>query len=104
MFDYILDAPAAIRDLGIESSSLEFKQQVILKLQEQLDKKMGLRIQGEMTDEDLQKFDELTNQGDEPAQAWLENRFPNHKAMYDEELAQLVQVLRRSMDAAAGPN
>ncbi len=106
MFDYVIDGQAMVQGLAIESSSDEFKQNMLIKLHDMLDQRMWQRIEFQMTDDDLRQFDALSEQSDVQAKAWLENRFPNHKAMYDEELAVLIQQLRRTMDmaSAAAPN
>lgn len=99
MFDYDFDGEAVIRELGIEGSAPEFKQQMLVRLHELLNQRVGIRVEEEMNDEDLQTFNNLLKEGDQKAKDWLTSRFPNYEEMYQEELQELVQELKRTLDS-----
>ncbi len=98
MFDYRFDHDEVIHILGLEKSSPAVQAQILDKIYTQLETMMRARLAGEMDEQDHKTFAELADKDPAEAKAWLDNRFPNSKQMYDEELEDLVYELKRHAD------
>ena len=97
MFDYEYDKNAIIRELGIEASDAEFKAHVLIRIDQLLDQRMSVRVESELTDEQLQKFNDAENL--EAARAFLKEQLPNIDEMYQEELDSIVGDLKLTLEA-----
>ncbi|HUS25848.1 MAG TPA: DUF5663 domain-containing protein [Nevskiaceae bacterium] len=98
MFNFTFDEEAALRQLGLENATPETKAMVTERLHAQLDKRVGVRIQQELSNDELKAFAHASEKGDDQAKAWIAARFPNQEAMYNEELTALVGELKQHAD------
>lgn len=100
MFDFTFDEAAVLKQLHFEKSEQQVQQQIIDRIYEALDKRVTLRLQTQMTEQDSEAFLQAHQQGNDQARAWLNQRFPEAHSVYQEELEALVASLGQSADAA----
>ena len=63
---------------------------------ETLETRVGFRLAGNMTDQQLNEFESFINQKDEQgAFKWLEQNFPNYKDVVAEEFEKLKQEIKQ---------
>jgi hypothetical protein len=98
MFDFTFDEPAVLKQLKMDTARDEAKQQVIARLYAALDRRVTVRLQAELSEDDVKGFLAANEKGEEESRAWLNQRFPNARDVYQEELEALVKSLRDSAD------
>lgn len=99
MFDFTFDEAAVLKHLHFEKSDQQVQKAIIARIYEALDKRVTVRLQAEMSEEDGEAFLKAHQQGGDQAKAWLNQRFPEAHKVYQEELESLVDNLAASADS-----
>ena len=83
-------------ELGLGDLPHEEKTKMKAHIYETLETRVGFRLAGNMTDQQLNEFESFINQKDESgAFKWLEDNFPNYKDVVAEEFEKLKQEIRQ---------
>lgn len=96
-------------ELGLGSLSPDDKKRMLTHIYETLEMRVGMELAKQMTDAQLNEFEQFINRNDEPgALRWLETNFPNYKqvvaAEFDKLKAEIKQVAPQILqDAMANP-
>jgi hypothetical protein len=89
-----------LRDLGLIELPAEERNKLLAQIYETLELRVGMRLAENMSDEQLDEFEQFIDSNDEAgALAWLESNFPNYKEVVAEELEKLKGEIKK--DAAA---
>lgn len=99
MFDFTFDEAVVLKHLHFDKSEPDLQKAIIGRIYEALDKRVTVRLQAEMSQEDGEAFLKAHEQGGEQAKAWLNQRFPDAHKVYQEELQSLVDTLAENADA-----
>lgn len=99
-----------LQELGLGSLPPEEKKKMLAHIYETLEMRVGMELAKQMTDAQLNEFEEFINRNDEAgALRWLETNFPNYKDVVAAEFEKLKleikqvapQILVSSQQAAA---
>lgn len=84
-------------ELGLVGLPREDKKELLGQLYETLQLRVGMKLAEQMSDTQLEEFDNITkNQQDEKlALQWLETNLPNYKQVVYQELEQLKEEIRK---------
>ena len=84
-----------LTDLGLDSLPADDKSNLLAHIYETLELRVGERLAEQMTDAQLDEFEQYIKQNDEPgALHWLETNFPNYKLVVSEEFDKLKVEVR----------
>jgi len=83
-------------ELGLKELPDDEKTKMKAHIYETLETRVGFRLAGNMTDQQLNEFENFINQKDESgAFKWLETNFPNYKDVVAEEFEKLKQEIKQ---------
>ncbi|MCE7936524.1 hypothetical protein DYH10_01935 [Candidatus Saccharibacteria bacterium CPR2] len=87
-------------ELGLVSLPKEDKRELLGQLYETLQLRVGMKLAEQMSDTQLEEFDNITkNQRDEKvALQWLETNLPNYKQVVYQELERLKEEIKKDAD------
>lgn len=79
-----------LQELGLGALSPEEKKKMLAHIYETLEMRVGMELAKQMTDAQLNEFEEFINRNDEAgALRWLESNFPNYKDVVAAEFDKL---------------
>lgn len=79
-----------LQELGLGALSPEEKKKMLAHIYETLEMRVGMELAKQMTDAQLNEFEEFINHNDEAgALRWLESNFPNYKDVVAAEFDKL---------------
>ena len=79
-----------LKDVGLGALPSAEKNKMLKDIYETLEMRVGMKLADQMSDEQLEEFEEHINQKDEAgALKWLETNFPNYKQTVSDELTKL---------------
>lgn len=79
-----------LKELGLGSLSPDDKKKMLAHVYETLEMRVGMRLAEQMTDAQLDEFEQFINTNDEAgALHWLETNFPNYKDVVTDEFEKL---------------
>lgn len=82
-------------ELGLSSLSPEEKKKMLAHIYETLEMRVGMELAKQMSDAQLNEFEEFINRNDEAgALRWLEANFPNYKDVVAAEFEKLKLEVR----------
>ncbi|MEI8187318.1 MAG: DUF5663 domain-containing protein [Candidatus Saccharibacteria bacterium] len=85
-----------LTELGLSQLSEEEKTKMKSHIYETLETRVGFRLAGSMSDEQLNDFEGYINRKDEAgAFKWLEDNFPNYKDVVAEEFEKLKNEIKQ---------
>lgn len=84
-----------LADIGLGDLPLEEKDLLIAQIYEQLQARVGTRIAENLSDTQLQEFDEqyIQTNDQQGAAQWLQTNYPDYPRVVEEELGRLKQEL-----------
>lgn len=83
--------------LGLASLSAEDKGAMLQQIRDTLEMRVGTRLAGQMSDQQLDEFEQfVNNQDDAGALRWLETNFPNYKDVVNEEFDKLRAEIKQA--------
>jgi predicted RNA-binding Zn ribbon-like protein len=86
-----------LKELGLGSLPPEEKNKMLAHIYETLEMRVGMKLAQQMTNEQLDEFEQFINQKDEAgALKWLETNFPNYKQVVADELQNLKDEIKTS--------
>jgi hypothetical protein len=101
-----------LQELGLATLPPEEKKKMLAHIYETLEMRVGMELAKQMTDAQLNEFEEFINRNDEAgALRWLETNFPNYKQVVAAEFEKLKleikqvapQILASSQQQPAAP-
>lgn len=98
---------AFLNDLGLGGIATEQKEALVGQLIETLQLRVGERLSQDLTDAQIEDFDRVTSDAEDPASAaleWLQTNNPNYPAIVNEETEKLKQGLLANLDSVTGKN
>lgn len=92
---------AFLEDIGLGDLPMEEKDLLISQVYEQLEVRVGTRLAENMSDEQLEEFDNkyIQTEDQQGAMEWLQHNFPDYPKTVEEELYKLKQELAQQADA-----
>lgn len=85
-----------LQELGLGSLPAEEKKKMLAHIYETLEMRVGMELAKQMTDAQLNEFEEFINRNDEAgALRWLETNFPNYKDVVAAEFEKLKLEIRQ---------
>lgn len=79
-----------LQELGLGTLPPEEKKKMLAHIYETLEMRVGMELAKQMSDAQLNEFEEFINRNDEAgALKWLESNFPNYKDVVAEEFEKL---------------
>ena len=79
-----------LQELGLGALPPEEKKKMLAHIYETLEMRVGMELAKQMSDAQLNEFEEFINRNDEAgALKWLESNFPNYKNVVAEEFEKL---------------
>lgn len=79
-----------LKEIGLADLSPEDKKKMLAHIYETLEMRVGMRLAEQMSDAQLDEFEQFINRNDEAgALHWLETNFPNYKEVVSEEFEKL---------------
>lgn len=85
-----------LQELGLMALSPEEKKKMLAHIYETLEMRVGMELAKQMTDAQLNEFEEFINRNDEAgALHWLETNFPNYKDVVASEFDKLKAEVRQ---------
>lgn len=86
-------------ELGLGALPSEEKNTMLSHIYETLEMRVGIKLAEQMTDAQLDEFEEFIDQKDEPgALKWLETNFPDYKQVVASELASLKAEIKENAE------
>ncbi len=95
-----------LRELGLGSLPAQEKNMMLRHIYETLELKVGMKLAEQMTNEQLDEFEQLMplpndsaeekGQKEKAALSWLETNFPNYKQVVADELDKLKTEIKQS--------
>ncbi|HUC95442.1 MAG TPA: DUF5663 domain-containing protein [Candidatus Saccharimonadia bacterium] len=86
-----------LKDVGLASLPPEEKNKMLKDIYESLEMRVGIKLASQMSDGQLDEFEEYINKKDEAgALKWLETNFPNYKQTVSDELDKLKSEIKQS--------
>jgi hypothetical protein len=100
---------ALAQELGLGNLPEEQQAEQVMVFKSTLDKNIGMALEEALTDEQLEAFGKVADQGDEAAaEAWLHQAIPNYDQIVEQQAAELKQFIkdraaqiRQAVDEAA---
>jgi hypothetical protein len=84
-----------LESLGLGSLPAEDKEKMKAHIYETLEMRVGMTLASQMTEAQLDEFEELMNKNDEEgALRWLEGNFPNYRQVVAAELDKLKEEVK----------
>jgi len=85
-----------LQELGLASLPLEEKKRLLAHIYETLEMRVGMKLAQQMTDEQLDEFEQFIKANDEAgALNWLETKFPHYKDVVSAEFEALKAEIRQ---------
>jgi len=85
-----------LQELGLGSLPPEEKKKMLAHIYETLEMRVGMELAKQMTDAQLNEFEEFINRNDEAgALRWLESNFPNYKDVVAAEFEKLKLEIKQ---------
>ncbi|HSD56033.1 MAG TPA: DUF5663 domain-containing protein [Candidatus Saccharimonadales bacterium] len=85
-----------LQELGLGSLPPEEKKKMLAHIYETLEMRVGMELAKQMTDAQLNEFEEFINRNDEAgALRWLETNFPNYKDVVAAEFEKLKHEIKQ---------
>ena len=85
-----------LQELGLGVLPPEEKKKMLAHIYETLEMRVGMELAKQMSDAQLNEFEEFINRNDEAgALKWLETNFPNYKDVVAEEFEKLKGEIRQ---------
>jgi hypothetical protein len=85
-----------LHELGLGSLPPEEKKKMLAHIYETLEMRVGMELAKQMTDAQLNEFEEFINRNDEAgALKWLETNFPNYKDVVAQEFEKLKHEIKQ---------
>ncbi|SRR6266568_2146384 len=85
-----------LRELGLDALPLEEKKRMLAHIYETLEMRVGMKLAQQMTDEQLDEFEQFIKNNDEAgALQWLETKFPHYKDVVSAEFESLKLEIRQ---------
>jgi predicted RNA-binding Zn ribbon-like protein len=85
-----------LTELGLGSLPPEEKKKMLAHIYETLEMRVGMKLAEQMTDAQLDEFEQFINRNDEAgALRWLETNFPHYKQVVAEEFEKLKAEIRQ---------
>lgn len=79
-----------LNEIGLTALPPEDKKKMLAHIYETLEMRVGMRLAEQMSDAQLDEFEQFINRNDEAgALHWLETNFPNYKDVVAEEFEKL---------------
>ncbi|MBI3984102.1 hypothetical protein HY346_02270 [Candidatus Microgenomates bacterium] len=96
-----------LAELGLGDLPAEEKRKLLAHILETLETRVGMKLAGAMSDEQLDEFETFIDSNDEAgAAAWLEKNYPNYAAVVAAELDKLKVEIKSNAgkirDSASG--
>ncbi|MBP7018196.1 hypothetical protein KBB17_01725 [Candidatus Saccharibacteria bacterium] len=89
-----------LKEIGLASLPADERNRLLAQIYETLELRVGMRLAENMTDEQLDEFEQFIDSNNEDgALKWLESNFPNYKTVVAEELDKLKAEIKS--DAAS---
>lgn len=91
---------AFLEDLGLAGLSADKKNVLVQQLLETLQLRVGTRLSEDLSDEQLDEFEQTVGGSEDSgaaAEAWLKQNHPHYAAIVDEEVARLKDELRTNL-------
>lgn len=86
-------------EIGLGSLPNDEKDRMLKHIYETLEMRVGMTLAAQMSDEQLDEFEQLANANDDDgALSWLETNFPNYKAVVEAELSKLKTEIQADAD------
>jgi predicted RNA-binding Zn ribbon-like protein len=86
-----------LKDIGLGSLPASEKNRMLKDIYETLEMRVGMKLADQMTDQQLDDFEEYINRKDEAgAVKWLETNFPNYKQTVSDELDKLKNEISQA--------
>jgi hypothetical protein len=83
-------------EIGLTPLSPEDKKKMLAHIYETLEMRVGMRLAEQMSDAQLDEFEQFINRNDEAgALHWLETNFPNYKEVVAEEFEKLKAEVKQ---------
>jgi Protein of unknown function (DUF5663) len=83
-------------ELGLGALPPEEKKKMLAHIYETLEMRVGMKLAEQMTDAQLDEFEQFINRNDEAgALRWLETNFPHYKQVVAEEFEKLKAEIRQ---------
>lgn len=84
-----------LQDLGLGGLPADDKKAMLNHIYETLEMRVGMKLAEQMTNEQLDEFEEYIKRNDESgALTWLETNFPNYKQVVADELEKLKSEIK----------
>jgi hypothetical protein len=84
-----------LESLGLATLPQEEKEKMKAHIYETLEMRVGMTLASNMTDAQLDEFEQLMNANDEEgALRWLESNFPNYRQVVADELEKLKSEIK----------
>lgn len=85
-----------LQELGLNALPLEEKKKMLAHIYETLEMRVGMKLAQQMTDEQLDEFEQFIKNNDEAgALHWLETKFPHYKDVVSAEFENLKVEIRQ---------
>ena len=85
-----------LQELGLGALPPEEKKKMLAHIYETLEMRVGMELAKQMTDAQLNEFEEFINRNDEAgALKWLETNFPNYKDVVSAEFDKLKHEIKQ---------
>ncbi len=82
-------------DIGLADLPQEEKNRMLKHIYETLEMRVGMTLAAQMSDEQLDEFEDLANANDDAgALSYLENNFPDYKKVVEAELIKLKEEIK----------
>jgi hypothetical protein len=86
-----------LAELGLAALSAEDKKEMLAQIYHTLEERVGMRLAQNMTDQQLQEFEQLMDANDEAgAFKWLQTNVPNYKEVVADELEKLKAEVKQA--------
>ena len=101
-----------LNEIGLTALPPEDKKKMLAHIYETLEMRVGMRLAEQMSDAQLDEFEQFINRNDEAgALHWLETNFPNYKDVVADEFEKLKsevkqispEILASAQQAAQAP-
>ncbi|HKR82187.1 MAG TPA: DUF5663 domain-containing protein [Candidatus Saccharimonadales bacterium] len=85
-----------LQELGLNALPLEEKKRMLAHIYETLEMRVGMKLAQQMTDQQLDEFEQFIKNNDEAgALHWLETKFPHYKEVVSSEFENLKVEIRQ---------
>jgi hypothetical protein len=87
-----------LASLGLGAMPPDEKEAFLSYIYEELELRVGMELSKDLSDEQLEQFEKLTNSDEDAALQWLEKHCPSYKKVVQEELDKLKEEIIASKD------